>query len=93
MIWLKIFASLVFWFVYYFIMVLIAAMAGGSPNSDADKALKISIMLSFVPLGVFYVYRLFKTYAMSNGPVFNLSDIYWVILPSVAVAVLVYLSK
>ena len=93
MIWLKIFILGVLWFAYYFILVLTAAFMGGSPGADVEKSLKISMMLSIVPAIIFYIYRIFKTYVMNVGSVFNLSDIYWILIPTVLVAISIYLSK
>lgn len=83
----------VFWFGFGFILLVSAALMGGAPDSDSAKVLKYTVLMAFLPLVLFYIYRAVKVYFFQGDTFFMTSDLLWYVVPTFLVAVFVYSSK
>lgn len=83
----------IFWVSFGFILLVSAALMSGAPGSDTTKVLKYTVLMAFLPLVLFYIYRAVKLYFFQGDALFMTSDLLWYVVPTFLVAIFVYLSK
>lgn len=90
---IKIFISFVLWCAWAFFCVLTGALLGGGPNADVVAVRHNMILMSFIPLVIFILYKLIRVYGFHSGQLLSTENIILFIIPAILCSIFVYTSS